>query len=189
MRIALIFLVVKVVVSLKASNLCFMTKQNECINNDCKQVLKCAGKYKFNCGQNYCSSNMESCDKFNFLTYSLRSFRLSKMHEKQLESYLQIVRKASPCPSDIKVELNLANVCVRGANCSVIDVLPFRKLRIKQLRNISCPCLGKFPHKCLSKFCTKSELDCEIFSKTNITLIAKPKKCSNDFGVIYKKSW
>ena len=104
----LLYLLVKgTVLSLKKTDLCFRTEQNECERNnqECMKYV-CPELFRFKCGTRTCTLDQHSCLNYMRIEDSLKGIKLPHMisgslYEKRTRIYRSFISSIEQCPVDL----------------------------------------------------------------------------------------
>lgn len=152
--IVLIVLICEVF-SLKSSDVCKMDK--DCDGNKCEENICEYPEFNHQCGKDYCARNKDKCQLFLKICYVARMNNLRSI-DSQIKKYLTFRNKINSC--ELEPELKSFDVCLNGVDCLKQKRLPNLTYIIKQ---VDCPCRGKYSYQCGKKFCSTQKIDCEKF--------------------------
>lgn len=133
-----------------------------CINS---QNSICEGEYNQDCGTNYCTIDLNSCNRFLSLTYSLRKFRNSVNHGQQNNAFKIFLKKIENCQIK-KYTWQLNDICIKKKKCLQKKRIPLRTGDSYLVKQVDCNCRGELSYKCLATdFCTLHKHACLKFAQ------------------------
>ena len=152
--ILIVFLLIQLTINQKPNDFCAKfekeCKQSHASKNKtiCKKIA-CYGEYRFECGNDYCASDLKMCKKFQKMRFKINYFALPNL--KEISKYKNLIKRIAHC-SQKNNDLKLENFCLTGC-----------------LNKTSCKCGGKYVNLCGDLFCSKDIKSCDYLIKKNLT--------------------
>lgn len=149
-------------------------------------IVKCEGKFHYQCANNKCTIDQITCEHLNKISFSLRSFRNLRMYQTQLSKYQDFVKHIKNCPS-IEHKWLPIDLCLNGKNCFFKQVLRLKSGKINVIKETECPCSGDYTYHCGYDYCAVNKMGCEKFKSIkneSTSLLIDIKRCNNDNAVI-----
>ena len=183
LKIFLIFLSISIVhvFNIKPGDFCKPIQQ-QCkglmygynYNEKC-QTINCIGKYSFQCRNDLCSSDKETCDMLTKTNHLINSIKSSSLFDKKMKQFKSFTQSINDCPF-IEHDLQLSDICLNGQNCFTTRIL-------KKMNRV-CSCFGVHNYHCGTRFCTIHSRACDVQKLLNMT--KQIKTCGNDNRKINK---
>ncbi len=172
----IILLGLNLTTGLKSSDFCY-PKQKECKGfYDEKQnykvkcnLMKCHGKFSFDCESNLCSTNKTECSKYNqlgiFMKISQEIHTIDPLfvakHSKEINRVKNFNKFITVCRPK-SYELKSDDFCVNGRNCRT----SYGYGHLKMIKNVDCKCPIKQSFKC-DKYCSVNSDACSYLKSLN----------------------
>ena len=162
-----------VTIGLQVKDVCYISKEEK---------YKCDDRLKYSCSSEYCVANALSCEKLNYLSHSLKSFKTSISQKKRIQKFLNSIIVNSKCKHSSKKILT-ENICFNNLKCT-------QKLPISSINNLhfylvtkkKCECKKEYPYKCKNEYCSIDEKSCENFFQKKLS-IGNVKTCANNTNI------
>ena len=183
LTINFLLLPLAIIVGLKSKDFCFL-KQKECKGFYDKSkkyqikcnFIKCPATFSYDCGFNFCSKNISSCNKYTKM-YSTKHVNpmLAAKDSNKTNEIISFYKNVRACQNKI-YEFKSNDFCVNGRNCKA--ALYFHYFVTKKA--VDCHCPKKKSFKC-GKYCVIDSNACNYYkSQKNKKQYSKIKDCVNN---------
>lgn len=153
-------------------------------NQACK-LVKCQGKFNFQCGHGLCTLDKHKCVSYQNMSNLIESIKKLAMFNTELKGYSSFRKYIPICPSSAYV-WNPDDVWRSGWNCVQKNLFKMRSGDVIIDKNIKCHCIGKYSYQCGTNFCSIGKKACEVFLAKSHGSV-QFKNCGNDNIVTQKK--
>ena len=186
-----LFFLISEIFSLKTSDIC-TNKQQQCkgfydfgynYNQRCERI-NCQGKYGYECREDYCTVDKQTCTEFIKTSHLIKSIKSSKLFDIKMKQLQTFINGFKVCPM-IEFNLESNDVCINGQNCFYVEKYSNRNLKNIFSKQAICPCSGSHSYQCGDGFCTVHSNACEVLEQDHN--LREFKSCGNHKKLLNRK--